>query len=204
MPAPFYVEVFTVGKLGPNVPVAGCRLGEGGQRVHVADPLGQGRDGTGPLTYLATHLLVGGPLHLRDTLLRIQNQGLVLLELGGDEPLPSNQGLAPDVVTGDLGEVGVADFDVVAEDLVETHFEALDPRALPLLQLQPGDVLPGVPGSVPQLVQLRGEPLSDDVALSRVPGRLGGQRRLDKAGHVVAGTHPLGQPGYGTGVPFLE
>ena len=125
------------------------------------------------LGYLGAHLPEEGALQLLHALLGVEEHGLVLLELRGDEPLPANQCLTPGVIVWDMSEIGVADLYVVAEDPVVAHLQRPDAGAVTLGALQAGDVPASVSGNAPQLVQLRGEALPDDSALTwRSAGRV--------------------------------
>ena len=182
---------------GRDVPVPGGGLGQAGECVHVGHGVPQGRNPVAPSGDLGAHLPVEGPLQLLDPLPGVEYQGLVLLQLRRDEPLASHQRLAPGVVVGHLGQVGVADLDVVAEDLVVSDLEAPYAGALPLPVLEPRDVLAGVPGGQAQLVQLGGEPLPDDAPVPRLPrrARAPGRRLSGPTGRRRAACRAPGGPG---------
>ena len=68
-------------------------------------------------------------------LFSIENLLLVLFQGGNGVALGVDKGLFLFVIGGNLVAVGAADFDVVAEHLVETHLERLDGGGSPLLLL---------------------------------------------------------------------
>jgi hypothetical protein len=63
------------------------------------------------------------PLQFQDLLLRVEDAGLILLQLGGGEALGVDQRLLALVVRRREMQVRLRDLDVVAEDAVELHFE---------------------------------------------------------------------------------
>src|SRR3972149_1517554 len=75
-------------------------------------------------------------LEPRHALLGAEGPALVLLQLRGDEPLGPHERLAPHILRRDLGGMGVAHLDGVAEDPVEAHAEGRNagPLALPPLE----------------------------------------------------------------------
>ena len=79
---------------------------------------------------------------------------LQVLELLGDVPLAVGQGLLADVVRGHLVVEGVADLDVVAEDLVVAHLQAADAGALLLPGLHLGDDRRAARLDLPEAVHL--------------------------------------------------
>src|SRR5438552_2983232 len=75
----------------------------------------------------------------RDALLGAEDLGLVLLQVGRHIALRARERLPPLVVRRNAVAVGVRDFDVVAEDLVEADLERPDAGALALARLQRRD-----------------------------------------------------------------
>ena len=84
-----------------------------------------------------------GALDLDGALLRGEDFGFVVLELGRGEALGIDEGLLALVVGGDGGEIGFGDLDVVAEDGVEANFEGADAGAAALALFDGGDGLRG-------------------------------------------------------------
>ena len=120
-------------------------------------------------------------LHLGDPFFGAEHLLLPLLELGGEEALGSGEGLLPYEVLGNPREVGLGDFQVVAEGLVEADPKGRDPGVLPLPRLKAGDELLRAVAHFPKLVQLPVEALADHAALGQGCGcvlrdRLGHQR----------------------------
>ena len=134
-------------------------------------------------------------LHLFDAFPGVQDQGLVLLELGHDVPLRVDQGLTADVILWHLGEVGLADLDVVAEHVVIADLQASDARPLPLFLLQSCYIPAGLLGLLLQGIQLRGEAFLDYVAVSSLTGGLGRDGRVDEVHNIGQGDQLPLQPG---------
>ena len=82
---------------------------------------------------------------------------LVFLQLRRDVTLGVLNRLLADVLGGNLFAVGVGDFDVVAENLVEADFQVRDAGPLGLLGLVAGDPLLAAAGQLAQGVQLGAE-----------------------------------------------
>src|SRR5260370_21725378 len=84
--------------------------------------------------------------------LRVEDQRLLLLELGRDVALAVDERLLAHVLHGDRLPVRVTDLEVVAEYLVEADLERPDAGPLPFGIFQPGDpgarALPSVPTPV--------------------------------------------------------
>ena len=72
----------------------------------------------------------------------VENLGLVLFQLRGDVALAVGEGLFAHVVVGHRLEVGLRDFNVVAEDPVVSHFKRMDAGALPLCLPRNGRSIP--------------------------------------------------------------
>ena len=69
--------------------------------------------------------------------------------------------------------VGIADFEVVAEDIIETYLERRDACAFDFALLHFEEVVLSVTGDLSQFVQLLIDSGSDDIALSELGCRLG-------------------------------
>ena len=89
----------------------------------------------------------------QDFLLGIQHLALVVLQLRRGEALGIDQRLLAFVIGGRQVHVGVRDFDVVAEDVVEADLERLDAGARAFARFDLGDVLAAVPAEIAQFVQ---------------------------------------------------
>ena len=95
-------------------------------------------------------------------LFRPQDPGFVILQVHGDEALGVHQGLFADVVGGHQVLVGLGDLQVIAEDLVVAHFQAVDAGAAAFLGLQAGDPVLAFPAEADEFVQLRVIAFPDD------------------------------------------
>src|SRR6202043_1044508 len=93
-------------------------------------------------------------LTLHHRALGVEDEGFLLFQLRGDVALAVHQRLLADVLGRDRLTVGVADFDVVAEDLVETNLERPDAGSLPLLLLQRTDPFARRPRAIADAVEL--------------------------------------------------
>ncbi len=125
-------------------------------------------------------------LHGGDLLLRVQDLGLMLLQLRRGEALGSHQRLLAFVVGGRVLQVGLADLDVEAEDVVELHLERVDAGALALALFDARNVVLAVAADVAQLVELGGETIANDSAIGERDGRLGDDGALDALPYVAA------------------
>ena len=111
-------------------------------------------------------------LELQRSLLRAENLVLVFLQLGRDEPLRVHQRLLANVVGRRIGQVGLGDFDVVAENLVVPDLQRFDAGAFLFARLEIGQPLAAFCRRRLQLVQLGMVTLADH------PAVLHGNRRL--------------------------
>src|SRR5271165_1928707 len=93
-------------------------------------------------------------LDLDNLFLRVENLDLVFFEFGRGKALRTDQRLLPFVVGGDKMQVGLGNFDVVAEDGIELYLQRRDagPAALALLNLRQN--LLTVAGEFAQIVEL--------------------------------------------------
>ena len=74
MPAAFYLYPVPTGQMGPHVAVTGGHLGEGREDIYPGNPISQGADCLGCLSYLSAHLPVKGLFKLFDAVPGIQNE----------------------------------------------------------------------------------------------------------------------------------
>ena len=92
-------------------------------------------------------------LDLGGTLLRGQDLGFELLELGRGKAFGVDEGLFALVVGRDGLEVGAGDLEVIAENGVEADLEGADPGAGALTFFNGGDALAAGGGKLAQLVE---------------------------------------------------
>ncbi len=119
----------------------GSEVREAGEQVDLCDaPRGLAHACSG-IEQVAAQLGEDAALDLAGSLLRRQDLGLVLLELGRGEAFGVDEGLLALVVGGDGLGVGLGDLDVVAEDVVEADFERADAGALALAFFDRGERL---------------------------------------------------------------
>ena len=93
-------------------------------------------------------------LERQNLLLGVEHLALVVLQLRRGEALGVDQRLLAFVIGGREVQIGVGDFDVVAEDVIEADLERLDAGALPLARFDLRDVLAAVLAEIAQLVEL--------------------------------------------------
>src|SRR5690349_4975170 len=79
---------------------------------------------------LAQNIQIDAPLQLLDMLNGGQDTRLVLLKFRSNKTFGIDQRLLAHIIIGGQFQIGVADLDIVAKDLVKTDFETLDARAL--------------------------------------------------------------------------
>ena len=103
-----------------------------GQRT-LADAARLGGDGLAQLGEEAA-------LDFDNLLFGVEHLGLVLLQLGRGEALGTDESLLALIVGGRVLQVGLADLDVKAEDIVELDLQRIDARALALALLDLGNV----------------------------------------------------------------
>ncbi len=102
-----------------------------------------------------------------------------------------DQGLLALVVGGSMLQVGLADLNVKAEDVVELDLERVDAGALAFALLDLRDVVLAVAADVAQFVELRIEPALDDSAIVEGDGRLGNDAALDALANVGEFVEPI-------------
>ena len=123
--------------------------GDGGQSgEHIGAGNGGGEAGYGgPLVgNLPADLAVQGAFQLLQPLPGVQYLAFVLFQLRRNKPLGAGEGLTALIIRRHGVQVGAADLNVVAENLVVAHFEAADAGAFPFPAFQPGDKTAGIPG----------------------------------------------------------
>ena len=116
------------------------------------------------------------PLDLDHLLLRVQHLGFVLLQLGRGEALGIDQRLLALVVGRRQVQVGLRDFEVVAEDGVELDLQRADAGALALALLDLRDVLLAVAAEVAQFVERAIDAGANHAAIGQRERRLVFQR----------------------------
>ena len=140
-------------------------FGQAGQHVEAGQTAGDllhlGGPAGGPGAQLQKELV----LQLLEAFFGAQYLGLVLLQVRGDVALAIGQGLLADVVRGHPAQIGLADLDIVPEDLVEADLERGDAGALALVGLQPGNPVFAAGADLPQAVHVGIVPVADQAAI---------------------------------------
>ena len=106
----------------------------------------------------AHQLVVDALFEHEHLLLGTQNLLLVFLELLGDVTLGVGQRLLADPRVGHLVLVGIADLDVITEDIVVAQLERRDAGRLALALLDAQQVVLAVEGDAAQVVELGVDP----------------------------------------------
>ena len=189
---PFHHRVAAVGdpdsvalvESRPDVAVLHRGVGQPGEDVQPGDGRGDPADGAGGLGQLSADSVINGPFGFLQSVFGVQHQRLVFFQLRDDVPFGVGQGLAADVVLGDLIDVGLGDLDVIAKDLVVPDFQALDLGAFPFSLLQSSDELTCVGRGTFQLVHLRREAGPDDVPVTDSPRRVRRDGLFDQRAHI--------------------
>ena len=114
-----------------------------------------------------------------DLVFGVEDLALVVLQLGRGEALGVDQSLLALVVGGGQVLVGLGDFDVVAEDVVEADLQRLDAGAGALAGLDLGDDLAAIAAKVAQFVEIGVAAGADGAAIGQVDGRLVGDGLQD-------------------------
>ena len=111
---------------------------------------------------------------------------LVFFQLGRDVALGVFYRLFADVFGRYLLAMGVGDFDVVAENLVEADLERGNARPLALLGLIAGDPLLAAAGQLAQGVERLVVTVADEAAVAAGERAVVGQRRIEPAAEIGA------------------
>ena len=112
-------------------------------------------------------------------LLGAEHLRLVLLQLGHHVALGAGERLAPDVLGGRPGGLGVGELDAVAEDAIEADAQARQAGAGPLPLLEPGDPASRLGRVLDDRAQRVVPGVADDAAVLQRDGRLVHQRGLE-------------------------
>ena len=139
MPAILDPDLVPLVQGGSNIAVVDRHLGPGGEHIQPGDGGGQLSEDRGVLGDLGAQPAIEVPLQLVNPLPGVEHQGFILLEFGHHVALGVGQGLPPHVVRGHLFLIGLADLDVIAENLVVADLESPDSGTLPFPAFQIGD-----------------------------------------------------------------
>src|SRR5258707_10859700 len=149
-----------------------CKRGEDIQLRYGAGGFAQARGFRGDARAQVDKKL---PLDFEDALVGGENFALVFLQFGRSEALGVDEGLLALVIVGGKMQVGLGDFNVVAEDVVEADFEGGDVGALALALFHGSDDLFAVLAEVAQLVELAVEAAADDAGIGGESGWIVGE-----------------------------
>ena len=183
------------GNLGTDVATLLGHLGQRGQHVqirHAPAGLLDARNGEGEL---APHPQEKSLLEARDTVVRVEDLLLPLLQLQGEVAFRVGQRLLAYEALGDARQVRSGDLQVVAEDLVVPDLERGDAGLLALCGLQPGDEVASPVAGAPELVHLLAEALPDHAAVCQRGGRVLGDGLRNERLDIVQRVHVGQQSG---------
>ena len=173
------------------------------KHIHLGEDAAVHLDGGNLLLDAADELPVQAGLDGVDAVFGREDFLLVLFQLFGDITLRIHQGLLADPLRRNLVPIGVADLNIVAENVVVGYFERADAGAfrLPLLHLQ--EVILAACAEGAELVQFCIHARADDGALPHLDGGLGRQcsqdigqelfAALEAAQELSKGIRPIGQ-----------
>ncbi len=191
-------HVAVIGKCGPRVAVLRGHLRQGGGHVDFGHRSG-GRANAlrvrgGEFAHLGEQFF----FQREDLVFGVEDLALVVLQLGRGEALGVDQSLLALVVGGGQVLVGLGDFDVVAEDVVEADLQRLDAGAGALAGLDLGDDLAAIAAKVAQFIEIGVAAGADRPAIGQVDGRLVGDGLKDAVagfGHFVQTIMQVAQAG---------
>ena len=139
----------------PNPAIASGNRCQRGDRVELPEPGGNVQEVTGRSRDPPAELRKKRLLPRDDRPVGVEHQALLFLQLGRDVTLAVDQGLLAHVFGRHRLAIGMTDFEVVAEDLIEADLERANRGALTLPLLQVGDPLARGVGTVVQTIELR-------------------------------------------------
>ena len=193
MAAGLYFDVERVVDSGAAVVVLGGKECEAGKAVYLGHELRVALYCGHILLDLRHKLAVDAGLDGQDAFLCTHYGLLVFLQLRGDVALGIDEGLLADPVLRHLVGVGVAHFEVIAEDVVVTYLEAADAGAFAFGLLDVQQYLFAVRQRVAEVVELAVHPFGDDVALTQLGRSLRSDGVLYKVAQGAAAVHPGAQ-----------
>src|SRR5258708_26197961 len=171
--------------LGPAPGLVGRGDRKAQQSVDHADRMGAGAQDRGGFGDRGAKLAQDLELPRGDSLLGGEHDRFLFLQLGCQVALGARQSLLSHVVTWKRYRIGVADLDVVTEDLVEADLQRADSRPASLRRFETADPLASASRGLGDAVELRVEPRPDRAAIATHRRRTFNQ----------APSQPLGQPG---------
>ena len=124
-----------------------------------------------------------------DLLLRPQYLLLIHFQLLGDVALGAYQRLLTDPTLRYLLLVGVTNLDVIAEDIVEGHFQRRYPGAFALALLDLHQVILAAVGNLPQFIKFSVNSFADESTLVHQCRRIGGDLFINAYAQRSAGVH---------------
>ncbi len=171
---------------GPAIAAAAGLFGQGNQHVELREHGGRALQSPGPGRHRVAQLQEQLIFKLLRFLVGREDFLFVFFQLGSDVAFGVLDRLLADVVGRNLGAVGIRDFDVIAEHLVEADLEAGDAGPRGLLGLIGGDPLLAPHRQVAQRVQLAAEAGPDEAPLAAYQRAFVEQGRFELAANVGA------------------
>src|SRR5258707_3711092 len=167
-----------------SVTAIGAKFREGGKNVKLRDGRGGRAEARRFCGNAGAQIDEKLALDFEDALVGGEDFALVFFQLWRSETLGVDQGLLALVISGREMQVGLGNFDVVAENMVEADFKRSDVGALALALFHGGDNLLAVLAEVAQLVELGVEAAADDAGIGGESGRLVGEGGFKDLAHI--------------------
>ena len=173
-----------LGKLGTLVVALGGKVGEAGQHIQFR----QHRRCLADAPRLVRHQAPGGEEQVAlegvASLLRVKDLRFQFLQLRRGEPFGIHERLLAFVIRRSKVQIGLRDFDVIAEDTVEADFQRRDAGAFALAGFDLGQQLFAVLAQAAEFVELRIVAGPDQPTLAEKHRGLGMDRFLEQLAHV--------------------
>ena len=168
-------------------------MGEVGQQIGFSDGGGAAANAAGGFEDGLAQLDEDALFDFDGAVVRGENLALVLLELGSGEALGIDQRLLALVIGGRVGQVGLGDLNVIAEDGVIADFERADAGALALAFFDGGDRLAAGGGDGAQFVELCVDAGGNCAAIDQCERRFGDQSGFNARGGLFERIEALGE-----------
>ena len=179
------VDALAVVEHGADIAAFAGDAGEGLQAIDTRHDSGVAQQHGERTAYVGDDVGIDALFDHQHLLLGPEDLLLVFLQFLGDVAFGIGEGLLADPALGNLVLMGVAHFDIVAEDVVVADLERRDARRLALALLDACQVILAVERNAAQVVQLGIHAVGDDAALlNLVVERIGVYLPRDAVAHA--------------------